>query len=111
MDKVLGAYRTHGDNRGYASAYELFLPAGHIEQLEDYLNEVLVANRLEPVISFRNSMYFCQYLVERGEWLVLPKNVLRAFLRHPDLHTLRFMFLLAGAVFRRWRPAFAHRLM
>jgi glycosyltransferase involved in cell wall biosynthesis len=101
IGKVLGRYRVHENNRWHGTADEKIGPAEHIEQLERYLNNLLVENNLEPVISFRNSMYYCVYLAEKGQWSALSKHVVRAFLRHPDLHTVRFMYLLARNVFRK----------
>jgi glycosyltransferase involved in cell wall biosynthesis len=101
IGKVLGRYRIHENNRWHGTADEKIGPAEHIEQLEMYLNNLLVENNLEPVISFRNSMYYCVYLSEKGQWSALSKHMARAFLRHPNLHTVKFMCLLARNVFRK----------
>jgi glycosyltransferase involved in cell wall biosynthesis len=101
IDLVLGGYRVHGNNRWYGTAEERIGPLEHIRNLQSYLNRLLVDNNMEPVISFDDSMYFCVHLIESGRWAALPKQVLRAMLRHPDLHTMRFMYLLAADAIRR----------
>ena len=101
IDKVLGGYRVHGDNRWYGTAEERIGPLEHVQHLQGYLNRLLVDNKMDPVISFDDSMYFCVHLVESGRWIALPKRVLRAIVRHPDLHTFKFIYLLAAAMIRR----------
>jgi glycosyltransferase involved in cell wall biosynthesis len=110
ISTVLGAYRVHGNNRWHGTADEKIGPSEHLEQLESYLNKLLVENKLEPVISFRNSMYFCTYLAEQSEWKALPRHVMRALLRHPDLHTIRFMCLLARDIARKGTRPFQGRM-
>jgi len=101
INQVLGGYRVHGNNRWYGTAEERIGPLEHIRRLQSYLNNLLVDNRMEPVIAFDESMYFCVHLVESGRWNALPKQVLRAMIRHPDLHTVKFMYLLAAGTIRR----------
>jgi Glycosyltransferases involved in cell wall biogenesis len=103
VDMVLGGYRVHGNNTGYGSPEERTGPAGHFDCLQDYLNRILVESNLEPIISFYDSMYFCSYLADKGRWSALPKQMLRALVRHPDLHTMRFMYLLVRDVVRQFQ--------
>jgi len=103
ISSVLGGYRIHGSNTGYGTAEERTGPPGHFRALEIYLNKILVQNNLEPVISFRDSIYFCAYLVEKGRWGELPRQVLRSLVRHPELHTVRFMYLLAVSILQKSR--------
>jgi glycosyltransferase involved in cell wall biosynthesis len=103
MDTVLASYRVHGNNRWYGTADEQTGPIEHVEQLEAYLNELLVRNGLDPVIRFRKSMYFCTYLAEQAEWRGLTAQIARALLRHPDLHTARFTYELLRSTLRRSR--------
>jgi glycosyltransferase involved in cell wall biosynthesis len=112
IDKVLGSYRVHGDNRWYGTSDERTGTFEHINNLQSYLNQILVDNNLEPVISFWHSMYSCVYLADNSRWGALPRKMLTALAQHPDLHTLRFMYLLASSVIRRnlrarrnWTPA------
>ncbi len=101
IDRVLGGYRVHGENRWYGTPDERIGPLEHVRNLQAYLNRLLLANELEPVISFHESMYYCVHLAESRQWAALPKQALRAIARHPDLHTLRFMYLLAADTIRR----------
>ena len=103
INRVLGGYRVHGNNRWYGTAEVRIGPLEHVQRLQVYLNRLLVDNKMEPVISYDDSMYFCVHLVESGRWIALPKQILRAIVRHPDLHTLRFIYLLAANAIRRDR--------
>lgn len=101
MDRVLASYRIHGNNRWYGTPDEMAGPIEHVERLEAYLNDLLVRNDLDPVIRFRDSMYFCTYLAEQAEWGRLAGQIGRVLLRHPDLHTARFTFQLLRSTLRR----------
>jgi glycosyltransferase involved in cell wall biosynthesis len=103
IDEILGAYRVHGGNQWFGTALERSGPPEHIERLQQFLNGLLIANDLDPVISFGDSMYACVPLLDGGKWRALPRQVLHAFARHPDLHTMRFMYLLARDALRRGR--------
>ena len=102
IDRVLASYRIHGNNKWYGTAEEATGPIEHVEQLEVYLNDLLVRNDLDPVIRFRESMYFCTYLADKAEWGRLAGQIGRVLLRQRDLHTAKFTYeLLRGALRRR----------
>ena len=103
MERVLASYRVHGSNRWFGTPEEMAGPIEHVEQLEVYLNDLLVRNDLDPVIRFRESMYFCTYLAERAEWGRLAGQIGRVLLRQRDLHTARFTYELLRGTLRRRR--------
>ncbi len=101
LDVVLGSYRLHGENNWYYSRTRTH--ADFSEALDRYLNEKLVENNLQPVISSADSMYLWPELAIRGEWWALAQHLPKILLRQRDLYTAHF-------IYRTFRYAAGQRL-
>jgi glycosyltransferase involved in cell wall biosynthesis len=101
LDVVLGSYRLHGGNNWYYSRARTHTDFS--EALDHYLNEKLIENKLQPVISSADSMYLWPELAIRGEWRALAQHLPKILLSQRDLYTAQF-------IYRTFRYAVGHSL-
>jgi glycosyltransferase involved in cell wall biosynthesis len=100
IDKVLGAYRVHGENRWFGNK-----PLKSVEfmrVMESFLNQKLRENDLAPVVSFFNSSYSRPYSRNRWADIRLAVSVVK---HHCDSSTVRFALRTLADCIKRDYPA------
>ncbi|MGF1492539.1 MAG: glycosyltransferase family 2 protein [Microcoleaceae cyanobacterium] len=89
VDDSLGKYRIHGQNY-WANGLRKAKTKDFMLLQERFLNEKLVENHLEPVISYLDSMGAAPYHKMYGSELSYLKLGLKVLLNRPDSRTFRF---------------------
>lgn len=84
----LGGYRLHGNNNWNGNPY--LRDKAFMITLETFLNEKLVSDGKEPVISFFDSLYAREYYAHSGNSRALIALAFRVIQHTCDLKTLRF---------------------
>jgi glycosyltransferase involved in cell wall biosynthesis len=89
LPDVLTDYRVHGANNWYGANAPK--SGEFLQRFQAYLNAKLVEMGRRPVISFMDSIYAWDILLEQRRWGELLRHMLTLTLRHHDKYTIRFV--------------------
>jgi glycosyltransferase involved in cell wall biosynthesis len=106
LQDVLGSYRVHGKNLWHGSTGR---KSPHfIRTLDEFLNQKLTENGLEPVLDFNESMYAWGHFIDDRKWAQLGKQMLKATIKQRDFHTTSHIFnTLRGMAVQALKPTLA----
>src|SRR5262249_19117050 len=98
LNEVLGNYRIHGNNLWYGSSG--IKSPEFVKTLDDFLNDKLAQNHLDPVLNFGDSMHCWGVLLFDGKWKQLTMHMVKLSISQHDLHTAYYVYKTLRAAAR-----------
>jgi glycosyltransferase involved in cell wall biosynthesis len=99
VDSVLGQYRVHGSNYWFTS--NRTKPVEFVVALDSFMNEKLVESGREPCVSFYDSMFRWNDLLNDGRWISLFVSMGKLVVLQRDRLTLKFVYEILKQIFNK----------